>query len=233
MFILAAGIIVPSRFLAEKLAKAGCPSEKLHVSHNGVDASRFAPTRRIPDRLVAIGRLVEKKAPHLTIAAFAKISDRFPEARLSIVGDGPLAPRCRALIGEFKLEARVILHGAQSFTFVAELLNSASVFVQHSVTAKDGDTEGFGISIVEAMASCIPVVTTRHNGFVETVEHGVTGLLVDEHDVDGMASAIAALLEDPASAAKMGEAGRERVLSNFTIEKSCDRLRSIMRLAGQ
>ena len=150
-----------------------------------------------------------------------------------MIGDGPLRDRCAAFIAERALEDRAILHGAQGSDRVVQLMQEASVFVQHSVTAHDGDVEGFGVSLVEAMASAIPVVTTRHNGFVDTVEDGVTGLLVNEGDVDGMAEMIGQLLDNPARAAAMGAAGRKRVLTHFTLEQTRDRLRSIMGLPPQ
>jgi glycosyltransferase involved in cell wall biosynthesis len=189
---------------------------------------RFRPTARLPFRVLAVGRLVEKKAPHLTIRAFAEVARRFPEARLDMIGDGPLMDRCRALVEEHGLATRVRLHGAQPSNVVARFMAEASLFVQHSVTAPNGDTEGFGISLIEAMASEVPLVVTRHNGFVEIVLDGETGLLVDEHDVSGMAEAMATLLGDTDRARAMGEAGRRRVLANFTHDHVRDRLRAIM-----
>jgi glycosyltransferase involved in cell wall biosynthesis len=78
------------------------------------------------------------------------------------------------------------------------------------------------------MASAIPIVSTRHSGIVEAVADGVTGLLVNEHDVDGMAQAMAGLLADPNRSARMGAAGREQVLSHYTHAHTRDRLRAIM-----
>jgi colanic acid/amylovoran biosynthesis glycosyltransferase len=228
LFRDAAGIIAPSRSLSEKLTGLGCPAGKLHVSPYGIDAKRFTPTRRVPQQLVAVGRLVEKKAPHLTIQAFARIADRFPEARLDIVGDGPLADECRALICDLGLCERVQLRGAQSSGYVAQLLRGGALFVQHSITAQNGDTEGLPVAILEAMASALPVVSTRHSGIPEAVEEGVTGLLVNERDIKAMASAISDLLENPNRAAAMGVAGRKRVLAHFTQEQARDRLRAIM-----
>jgi glycosyltransferase involved in cell wall biosynthesis len=213
LFRAAAGVVAPSRFLAAKLAAIGCPEEKLHIGPYGVDTLRFRPGTRMPGRIVAVGRLVEKKAPGATITAFARIAKRFPNARLDIVGDGPLRDRCIALINTLGLDGRISLHGAQANERVAELMQSASLFVQHSVTAEDGDTEGSGIP--------------------EIVRHGTTGLLVAEHDVTGMADAMAELIGNPARAAAMGVSGRSRVLARFTTEHARDRLRAILRLRGE
>lgn len=228
LFRQAVGVIAPSRFLTGKLAEIGCPEAKLHVSPCGIDPQRFAVTRRLPQRLLAVGRLVEKKAPDSSIAAFARIAAQYPEARLDLVGDGPLAEKCRALVRQHGLGDRVQLHGVQSSQFVARLMQEASLFVQHSVTATSGDTEGLPVAVLEAMASALPVVSTRHSGIPEAVDDDVTGLLVDEHDVDGMAAAIATLLDDPERAAAMGAAGRRRVLERFTLDHARDRLRAIM-----
>ena len=231
LFRAAAGVIAPSRFLADKLAAIGCPFEKLHVVPCGIDPSRFQPSSREPGRILAVGRLVEKKAPHLTIEAFAQIANRYPTARLEIIGDGPLRERCEALIDKFDLRPRVVLHGVQPSDRVGAEMRRASIFVQHSITAPDGDMEGLPVAILEAMASELPIVSTCHSGIPEAVEHGVTGYLVPEGDVNGMAEAMATLLTDPARAAAMGAAGRARVLKYFSLEHACDRLRSIMGLA--
>jgi glycosyltransferase involved in cell wall biosynthesis len=171
---------------------------------------------------------VEKKGPLFTIEAFASIALKYPSARLDMVGDGPLRDQCQALIANRGLQNRAILHGEQDSDFVAALLQNACIFVQHSITSSDGDVESFGVSLVEAMAASVPVVTTKHNGFVDTVADGVTGILVEERDVSGMADAIERLLGNPSLGAAMGAAGRARVLERFTMESTADQLRSIM-----
>ncbi|HJU16654.1 MAG TPA: glycosyltransferase [Stellaceae bacterium] len=231
LFRSASGIIVPSRFLAQKLADIGCPTSRLHTSPYGVDTRVFSPASYTKQRrLVAVGRLVEKKAPHLSIQAFAHIAHQYPGTRLDIVGDGPLAAQCQALIAALGLCNRIQMHGAQNREFVAQLMKEGLLFVQHSVTAADGDAEGLPVAILEAMASGLPVISTRHAGIPEAVADGITGLLVEEKDVDAMACAMDELLGNPARAASMGAAGRERVLAYFTREMARDRLRAIMRL---
>jgi colanic acid/amylovoran biosynthesis glycosyltransferase len=227
LFEAAAGIIAPSRFLAERIVTLGCDERKLSVVPCGVDPTKFQPTHREPLRLLAVGRLVEKKAPQHTVAAFAKAKVRHPRATLDWVGDGPLRDDCVRLVARLGVAKAIRFLGAQPHETVLDLMGKASVFVQHSVTARNGDTEGLPVAILEAMSCALPVVASRHSGIPEAVVHGKTGLLVPEHDVDGMATAIDALLDDPEHARAMGEAGRRRVLENFTQKLTATRLRSI------
>jgi colanic acid/amylovoran biosynthesis glycosyltransferase len=229
LFRSASGVIVPSQFLARKLTEIGCPNDTLYVNPYGIDTRIFSPVSRVSQqRLIAVGRLVEKKAPQLVIQAFVRIAHRYPEARLDVVGDGPLAALCQDLIVALGLGSRVQMHGVRNRKFVARLMQRGSIFVQHSITALDGDTEGLPVAILEAMASGLPVISTRHAGIPEAVTDGVTGLLVAENDVDAMARAMGELLDEPVRAAAMGAAGRKRALSCFTREMACDRLRAIM-----
>jgi colanic acid/amylovoran biosynthesis glycosyltransferase len=230
LFKKATGIVAPSRFLADKLSKIGCPDYKLHVVPCGVDSERFRPTRRRRLRILAVSRLTEKKAPHITIEAFGRLIKKFPLAELDVIGDGPLMGQCRGLAQELGLNERIRFHGWQPSEFVAALMGEASLFVQHSVTAANGDSEGLPVAILEAMASALPVVSTRHSGIPEAVIDGETGILTNERDVIAMAAGMSELLERPARAMAMGEAGRLRVLKYFSVEKSRDRLRAIMRL---
>lgn len=230
LFTQATSIICASRFLADRLVALGCPERLIHVVSCGVDTGRFVPGTPKPGRILALGRLVEKKAPHLTIRAFGRIAARFPLAHLEIAGDGPLRALCEATIDELGLRGRVTLLGPQPHETCIELMRRAAIFAQHSVVDGDGNTEGFPVSIAEAMASGLPVVSTRHSGIPEKVRDGVTGFLVDEGDVEGMAEAFARLLADPDLARRMGAAGRAHALDVLDQARVHDRLRRIIGL---
>lgn len=230
LFRDAAGIIVPSRFLADRVRDLGCPDRKLHVSPNGVELANFSPTIREPGRIVATSRLVPGKGPLQTIEAFQRVMQRIPDVTLDFIGDGKLMQDCVLRAETLGVADAVTFHGAQPSQEVARHLARASLFVQHSVTSQDGWTESFGITFLEAAASEVPVVATRSGGIIETVTDGETGLLVEEHDVDGMADAMCALLGDPARAEAMGRAGRARVKARFTHGHTAARLREIMGL---
>ncbi|PYE82232.1 glycosyltransferase [Pseudoroseicyclus aestuarii] len=231
LFEQAAGILAPSQYLAQRVADLGCPADKITVSPCGIDPGSFSRTRRHTGKIVTVGRFVEKKGPQHSIAAFARAAAAHPEAWLDMIGDGPLLESCQALAHELGVADRITFHGAQPSTAVSKVIGEASLFMQHSVIAKNGDTEGLPVAILEAMASALPVVATRHSGIPEAVIHGETGLLVDEGDVGAMAEAIRALLGDPERARTMGEAGLERVQARFTHGHTRDRILTATGLA--
>jgi glycosyltransferase involved in cell wall biosynthesis len=208
----------------------GANPSAVSVCYNGVETDDYSPSKRIPDKLLSVARFVEKKGPLLTLKAFSKIHAIRRGAKLVMVGDGPLLSEAKAFVSNNGLEGSVEFLGACPREETMAQFLTAAVFLQHSITAKNGDTEGFGITLVEAMASGIPVVATRHNGFVETVEHGRTGFLVPEFDVQGMAEATLRLLNSPELGKSMGLAGRERAQHYFSNKVSNDNLRKILAL---
>lgn len=224
------GFFAPSRFIADKLIGVGCPADRIEVTPCGVWPEAFPPSTREPGLCLAVGRLVEKKAPEITVQAFLAVAGKHPEARLEVIGDGPLMDHCTALVDEAGMADRVTFHGPQSHEVVAERMRAASVFLQHSVTAKNGDTEGLPVALLEAMCSGLTVVATRHSGIPEAVEDGRSGLLVDEHDGPGMAEALARVLDEPHLAEDLAAAARDRVIEAFTAEKSLSTLRQTMGL---
>jgi glycosyltransferase involved in cell wall biosynthesis len=226
------GIIAPCRFLVKKLSDIGISERKLHVSYNPVNLERFRPSEGERDEglLLAVGRFVEKKAPTTTIRAFSRAARERPGVRLEMIGEGELLAQCEQLAARLGVADRVIFHGARDHDFVRDKMQKAAVFVQHSVTAPDGDTEGLPNSILESMASGLPVLATRHAGIPEAVTDGETGLLVDEHDEAGMAVAIERLLDNPTLRQQLSEAARNYVERNHSMEKRLRILRQILKI---
>lgn len=231
LFEMAAGVIGPSRFITDKLHAAGCPADKLHVVPCGVDISAIHPAEPTGADLLAVGRLTEKKAPLATINAFAKVKAQMPDARLTMLGDGPLLEAAKAEVARLGLDDAVSLLGMVSAAEVHAAMRSSRIFMQHSITAKNGDVEGLPVAILEAMAAGLPVVSTLHSGIPEAVQDGETGFLVAEHDAGAMAARTLELLKDSKLAANMGAAGRRRVETKFTIDITNGRLRKIMGLS--
>lgn len=230
MFGQVQGIFCVSQNIADRLIGIGCPPGLIKINPSGVLISAFPPGDPEPGRMIAVGRLVEKKAPHLTLQAFAKVAEQFPAARLDMVGDGPLAGRCRDTIARLGIAEKVTLHGPLDHAAVARLLRRASVFVQHSLVAPNGDTEGFPTAIAEAMSTALAVIATDHGGIAEHVFDGETGLIVAEGDVAGMAAAMARVLADPAYARALGAAAREHAILHLDRERARQRVRDAMGL---
>ncbi|GGC08262.1 colanic acid biosynthesis glycosyltransferase WcaL [Marivita lacus] len=192
-----AGVFSVSRFLLDNLAKHGISHPNSTVIPSGVDIRRFAPQAKAPHSFLAVGRFVEKKAPMTTLRAFAEATADLPGARLDFIGDGPLLEPTRALAQELGVADKLRFHGAQPHHTVRDRLMSTQFFLQHSVTARDGNTEGLPTAIQEAMACGCITVSTRHAGIPEAIDEGETGFLVAEHDADGFAKAIAAAINVP------------------------------------
>lgn len=225
LFRQASGVFAVSNVMRDELIKMGARAERTHYIPAGADCELFAGAEpaSAPPLVVAAGRFVEKKAPHLTLEAFALALRECPEARLRMIGDGPLLEHCRELAARLSVEHAVTFTGSLSHDKVAEEMRRARLFAQHSVRAASGDCEGTPVSIQEAGASGLPVVSTRHAGIPEVVIEGETGLLVDEGDVEGMSKQMLRLLREPAYAASLGEAGCRRVREHFSSARNIER----------
>ena len=194
------------------------------VSPSGANSDLFygSAPEAAPPVLLAVGRFVAKKGPLHTIRAFSKVcvklGDREPRLALWMVGDGTLLRSAQALVIALGLQERVRFFGACSQSRVAELMREVRGFVQHSLVAPDGDSEGNPVAVMEAQLSGLPVVATRHAGIPEVVIEGKSGFLVDEGDEAAMADAMARLVLEPALAARLGDSGRCRIQERFTLE---------------
>lgn len=234
LFAYASAVIAVSGKMYNDLLQLGCPAEKLQLATYGPHPRflQLQPGYSNP-WFVATGRFVEKKAPQLTIAAFQQVVAKRPDARLIMIGNGDLLNPCKALVKAWKLEQQVEFRGVQTAEEIGELFENCLAFVQHSVTAESGDSEGTPVAILEAQAAALPVVATRHAGIPDVVLHNQTGLLVDEFDIDGMANAMLQLLEQPGLAAQSGAAARQRIHQHFTLEKHLGILEAQVRKAVQ
>ncbi|EET47997.1 glycosyltransferase [Thalassobium sp. R2A62] len=201
------GVIAVSQFLLDNLAEHGIRNDNSHVIPSGVNVRRFMPREKTPKSCVAVGRMVEKKAPLTTIRAFAIVAKHHPEARLTIIGDGPLLSAARALVRDLGIQDRVELPGKGTHDQVRAALENSEVFLQHSVTAKDGNTEGLPTAIQEAMACGCVIVSTRHAGIPEAVFNGKNGFLADERDEVGYTENLNTVLESD-SRKEMGHNSR-------------------------
>ncbi|MEZ6131818.1 MAG: glycosyltransferase [Planctomycetaceae bacterium] len=230
LFRTSAANIAVSQHMVDQLIRLGAPADRVHYASYYVDPELFGQTNpgNCDPHFLSVGRFVEKKAPLLTAMAFEHVVRRIPEARLRMIGDGPLLHAVRQFVRAVGIEASVDFLGAQPHSFVAECMQRARCFVQHSVVASDNDHEGTPVGIIEAQMSGLPVVSTRHAGICDVVIEGCTGYLVDEFDVAAMADAMLKLASDPSLAEQMGSASRENATSNYSFDKTLGRLAGIL-----
>jgi glycosyltransferase involved in cell wall biosynthesis len=216
-------LIAISDAVRDFLERAGHDPAKLTTIRYGLDellGLKSDPTPAeagIPDGAplaVAVGRLIEQKDHKTLLRAFALVRSTEPEARLAILGSGPLEAETRRLASELGLDAAVVLPGR---TEIGDWLVRADVLVHTS------RWEGFGIVLLEAMLAGLPVVATRVSAVPEIVVDGETGALVEAGDAEGVARELAALLGDPVRARRLGEAGRARARSEFSVARMTER----------
>lgn len=232
-FAKASKVIAVSKFMKHSLEKLGCPPEKLILNTYG-PSDLFYEVNSTKENLelLAIGRFVDKKAPYLTILAFSKVLDQFPEAKLIMAGDGPLLNTCINLVEYLGITDAVSFPGVITPDEFRNRLATCRAFVQHSLVAQDGDMEGTPVAIIEAQAAAVPVISTYHAGIPDVVQNKLTGLLVPEKDVEDMASAMIKLLSDIELAKKMGNSGRSNIQENFTMKRHIDMLNEVLNVAA-
>lgn len=187
------------------------PNEKTTVKSMGCDTSAFSSQNRVEnffnqgDKKVVlfVGRLAEVKGVEYLIDAVGKLDD----VKLVIVGKGDLEDKLKQRA--VPLGDKVEFIGAKTHAELSTIVPSADVFVAPSVTASDGGKEGFGLVIIEAMASGVPVVASNSGGIPFTVKNEMNGLLTEERDVDGIAAAIRRVLDDQELRDKLVNNGSE------------------------
>lgn len=222
LFQYASAVVAVSKKMKMKLIDMGAPEGKLYWNPCGVDCNEFknASPGNANKIFLSVGRFVKKKGPHLSIRAFSQVLRTVPDAQLRMVGDGELLPFCKKLVCELHIDRQVTFLGEQSHDIVKKEMRNARCFIQHSVQAADGDSEGTPVGVMEAGASGLPVVASRHEGIEDVVMDGNTGLLFEEGDVDEMAKCMVRIIQSPQMADTFGRNARYHVQSNFSMEKS-------------
>lgn len=223
----AAKFLAVSKYIKSKLVDQGFPEEKVIVHYIGVDTDFFQAdlsVRREPIVLF-VGRLVEKKGCEYVIRAMARVHAACPEARLVVIGDGPLRARLQQLAQQHSPTATFL--GARTPNQVREWMSRSSVFCVPSTTARNGDQEGFGLVFAEAQAMGLPVVSFASAGVPEAVANGETGFLVPERDEEGLARNITMLFTDKQAWQRCSAAGIARVRSRFDLRKQTGELEEI------
>jgi glycosyltransferase involved in cell wall biosynthesis len=211
--------IAVSEAIRRRAIECRIPANKLTVSHIGVDTDRFSPggspiTQR-SRRILFVGRLVEKKGVEYLIRALALVREKVSDAELIIAGDGPLRTALERLALDLRLPVTFL--GALQRDDVKRRLDTSRVLCLPSITAPNGDAEGFGLAVLESQASGVPIVTSACGAADEGVEHGITGFRFHEKDTEALAEALARILNDDALLSRMVMECRSFVLRKFNM----------------
>jgi len=217
----AARVVCISQAVAKSLESYGLSGQKTALIPNGIDLARFdiprQPTLSTYDEplIVAVGRLSPEKGFDTLIRAASNVLERFPRARFAIAGDGPERENLNQQIKSLGIGENVKLAGRVED--VPSFLHTADIVVIPSLL------EGQGIVALEAMAARKPIVASRVGGLAETVEEGVTGILVEPADPGKLAAGIIQLLGSPDQRTAFGEAGRAIVEAKYTADTMVER----------
>jgi colanic acid/amylovoran biosynthesis glycosyltransferase len=215
VFATADAVTTVSADGVRKLTRLGCPPTKLYVVQSGLAMEQFRFRERglrleeVP-RILSVARLTEKKGLEYALRAVARVMEDRP-LRYDIIGSGPLDLGLQELAIDLGIAGAVTFHGGRGHEFVRQMLDESHLFLLPSVTAADGDQEGAPVSLLEAQACGVPVLSTMHAGIPEAVVGGRSGLLVAERDEEELALRLAELLDHPERWPAMGRAGRRHV----------------------
>lgn len=234
VFQYAYAIIVVSSVMKKQLMQLGCPAEKIFQTACAPNNEYFSLRPSFTNQqFFLMGRFVDKKAPYYSILAFYEALRAFPHAKLVLAGDGPLLNTCKNLVRYLGIQKQVSFLGSISREQVKKEMEQSLGFVQHSIQAENGDSEGTPVAILEAGAAGLPVIATRHAGIMDVVIDYKTGLLCDEHDVSAMGTALQILLGDHKLAQQLGQAARKRVKTFFSMERHIELIDGLLVRAAQ
>jgi colanic acid/amylovoran biosynthesis glycosyltransferase len=195
--------------------RIGIPPEYISYKHR-------RPLREIVERndqvvISQVSSFVEKKGHEYTITAFANFTKEYPNSRLILAGDGPLRGRMEEMCRTLGVYDRVSFVGWIDDQDVQKVLRGSDIFVHHSITAQNGDMEGIPTSIMEAMATGLPVVSTYHSGIPELIDDGVNGFLIGEKDTRAYTERLISMLDIADN--EIGKNAVERILRDFNMAR--------------
>ena len=206
---------------------------KLVVSRLGIDPSVFRPRAQRPAtpgpvepevfEVLCVGRLTPAKGQHLLVDAVARLAREGRSIRLRLVGDGPDRASLDQHVHELGMAGTIVLEGPVNQDRIREFYAAADCFAIASFA------EGIPVVLMEAMAMEIPCVTTHITGIPELIRNGEDGLLVAPSDTDGLVTALARLMDDPAERERIGRNGRMQVMERYDLMRNVGTLAEIFR----
>tara|TARA_R100000365_G_C2735574_1_gene64983 strand:+ start:292 stop:1362 length:1071 start_codon:yes stop_codon:yes gene_type:complete len=226
-------IIANSNYSKKSLLDIGVPENKIMTKNFGVPLEPQKPINNTTKVTVLfLGRLIECKGPDLVIKAFELACDKGMNGDLIIAGGGNLEFECRKLREESRYKEKIKLVGVVSPEQGEALRQSADIFTAHNCkSSTTNQVEAFGVSIIEAMAAGLPVVTGASGGVTHSIVDGETGYLFTSGDVERHANLLLKLADNPSLRQEMGARGRHRVRIEFSMEQEAKCLREALRIS--
>jgi colanic acid/amylovoran biosynthesis glycosyltransferase len=213
-------VLVRSDSLGRALINIGCPAGKIRLQHTGIPVEEipFRPREWPADgawKFVQACRLIEKKGLRVSLWAFSQFAARHPASTFTIAGEGPLRNELGSVAAELGIADKVFFPGFISQTQLRELFYQSHIFLHPSEVGGDGNQEGVPNSMLEAMASGLPVFATEHGGIPEAIENGRSGILVKERDADALSLALLERTANPEGLSAIARNGSDAVRKHF------------------
>ncbi len=224
------GVTLLSEEMKTTVEELGCPASKTRVVHlsRDLDDFRYSPPGHDIETVVFVGRLVPKKAPIDAIRALALANERGADLSLDMVGDGGLETEVEEYVHENDLSGCVTLYGRVASDEVGNIMQEADAFLLPSKTAPNGDREGTPTVLIEAQASGLPCVSTRHSGIPEMIPPTNRDLLSAEGDVQDLSESLTQLASMTREEVEArAEAGRRWVEEEFNLHREAEKLREV------
>jgi colanic acid/amylovoran biosynthesis glycosyltransferase len=238
MLSLVTRVLVRAESLKRAVVELGCDENKIDIVRTGIPLQEFPfREREVPTdgkwRFLQASRLVQKKGIATTLHAFTAFLNHYPEATLTIAGEGPMSAELKELTGKLKIADRVELPGFLDAGKLREVYYASHIFLHPSETGSDGNQEGIPNSMLEAMATGLPVFATNHGGIPEAIENGVSGILVPERDHEALSSALLEAAQNGNELRRLARNGATVVAEKFDQQKQIRRLEEIyLRMIG-
>jgi colanic acid/amylovoran biosynthesis glycosyltransferase len=225
-------LLARSHSIRQSMIVAGCSPDKIRIQRTGIPGSDFGcRPRSFPDegrfQFLQACRLIEKKGVEVTLKAYAKFMERWPNSSLVVAGDGPLRKPLEELAQQLGIGSRVAFTGFLTKEQLLKVYYESHVFIHPSETTSAGDNEGIPNSLLEAMATGLCSIATRHGGIPEAIVHLQNGVLVEERDFEGVHSWMNRLAGDWSLAVELGRRAAETISREFDSETQLQKLESV------
>jgi len=225
-------LLARSHSIRKSMIAAGCSPDKIRIQRTGIPGSDFEyRPRSLPEdgrfQFLQACRLIEKKGVEVTLEAYAKFLERWPNSSLVIAGDGPLRKTLERIAQQLGIGGKVAFTGFLTKEQLLKVYYESHVFIHPSETTSAGDNEGIPNSLLEAMATGLCSIATRHGGIPEAIEHLQNGVLVEERDFESVSYWMSRLAEEWSLAAKLGRQAAETIGREFDSKTQIEKLESV------